>query len=119
MELSQTNLFDLKEVKAPLPFNGSEVSKKIATAYIKGVAAEKPANNPTIESSLKRIFPEREEENVIQKTRRIMGDGVKDLSDEELKPFVTEFQYLISAWIDGFEKQIFENKTLKELLKED
>ena len=47
-----------------------------------------------------------------------MGDDVKDLSDEDLEVFLTEFQYLIDCWLDEYEKQVFNNKTLKELMKE-
>ena len=70
------------------------------------------------ESTLIRIFPGKQEETRIQKARLIMGDDVKDLSDEDLEVFLTEFQYLIDCWLDEYEKQVFNNKTLKELMKE-
>lgn len=54
----------------------------------------------------------------MQKARRIMGDDVKDLSDEDLEVFLTEFQYLIDCWLDEYEKQQFDGKTLKEKLME-
>ena len=47
-----------------------------------------------------------------------MGDDVKDLSDEDLDVYLTNFQYLIDSWLDEYEKQVFNNKTLKEILKE-
>lgn len=68
------------------------------------------------ESTLIRIFPGKQEETRIQKARLIMGDDVKDLSDEDLEAFLTEFQYLIDCWLDEYEKQVFNNKTLRELI---
>jgi hypothetical protein len=77
------------------------------------------ANHSKIfESTLSKIFPGKQEETRIQKARLIMGDDVKDLSDEDLEVFLTEFQYLIDCWLDEYEKQVFNNKTLKELMKE-
>lgn len=70
------------------------------------------------ESSLSNIFPSKQEETQVQKARLIMGDDVKALSDEDLEVFLTEFQYLIDCWLDEYEKQVFNNKTLSELMKE-
>lgn len=69
-----------------------------------------------LESALSKIFPGKQEETRIQKARLIMGDDVKDLSDEDLEVFLTEFQYLIDCWLDEYEKQVFNNKTLRELI---
>ena len=120
MEQSQTTLFDLQEFKALPSFNAPQTAKLVANAYIKGVMAEKPSSKPgtSLETALKHIFPEKQDENKLQKARLIMGEAVKDLSDEELETFITEFQYLIEAWVDSFERQIFDNKTLKQLLEE-
>jgi len=45
-----------------------------------------------------------------------MGELVTDLSDEELEVYMTEFQYLIDAWFDDFERQAFDGQTLKQVL---
>lgn len=66
--------------------------------------------------SLNRIFPNRQEENRVQQARRIMGQDIADLSDGDLEIFLTEFQYLIDSWLDEYERKVFDNKTLKELL---
>jgi hypothetical protein len=47
-----------------------------------------------------------------------LGEAVVNLTDEELKTYITEFQTLLESWLEIFEKQLFENKTLKQLLKE-
>jgi hypothetical protein len=61
----------------------------------------------TFETALQHIFPAKQEETRIQKARLIMGDV-----------YLTNFQYLIDSWLDEYEKQVFDNKTLKEKLKE-
>ena len=66
--------------------------------------------------AIDQIFPSHQEESRIQQVRRIMGDEIKDLTDDELTVFITEFQYLIDSWFDEFERQVFNNKTLKEVL---
>ena len=64
------------------------------------------------------IFPESPEENKVQKARAVLGDMVKEIPDEELAIYLTQFQYLLDSWLDIFEKQIFNNLTLGELLRE-
>lgn len=49
------------------------------------------------------------------KSRQILGETAKDIPDEQLEMFVAQFEYLISCWLDSFEKQLFEGKTLKEI----
>jgi hypothetical protein len=73
-------------------------------------------HSKTFENALNNIFPDKQEETLIQKARLIMGDDVKDLSDEDLEVFLTEFQYLIDCWLDEYERQVFNNKTLRELI---
>ena len=73
-------------------------------------------HSKTFENALNNIFTDKQEETRIQKARLIMGDDVKDLSDEDLEVFLTEFQYLIDCWLDEYEKQVFNNKTLRELI---
>ena len=69
-----------------------------------------------VSDALGRIFVTDQEQTRIQKTRGIMGELVADLSDEELEVYMTEFQYLIDEWLDGFERQAFGGQTLKQIL---
>lgn len=71
-----------------------------------------------LEDALKGIVPQNAEENTISKTRRLLGDKAKALSDEQIHCLVTEFQFLINTWLDEFEKDIFNGMTLKEVLNE-
>lgn len=72
----------------------------------------------TLQTALGEIFPEKQEETLIVLTRRIMGDSIANLSDEELRIFITKFQYLIDCWLDEFEREVFNGLTLKQLLME-
>jgi hypothetical protein len=47
-----------------------------------------------------------------------MGEAIANLSDQELDVYLTEFQYLIESWLDEYEKQVFDNKTLQQVLRE-
>jgi len=58
-----------------------------------------------------------QEESRLQKARRVLGESVKDLPDQILDAFITELQYLADSWLDDYEKGVFDNKTLDELLK--
>jgi hypothetical protein len=75
------------------------------------------AHRKALESSFY-IFPESPEENKIQKARAILGELVKDVPDEELAIYLTQFQYLLDSWLDQYEKQLFNNLTLQQLLRE-
>jgi len=71
-----------------------------------------------LEITLQSIFPTKQEETKLIKARRILGDIATDISDTELESNIAEFQYLVDSWLDEFEKNIFDNKTLIEVLRE-
>lgn len=79
-----------------------------------------PDTNPLapFENVLNSIFPEQSEENKIIRTRRILGETARSLSDEQIQCIVTEFQFLIDSWLDEFERKVFSGMTLKEVLNE-
>ena len=72
----------------------------------------------SLEAALKNIFPEPKEETRLQQTRQAMGDAVAELTDQELEGYLAEFQYLVDCWLDEFERSVFNNVTLKQLLGE-
>lgn len=78
-------------------------------------------NSPTqsLDSALERIFPTSQEESKLEKTRRIMGDAVESLTDEELQIYITKFQQLVDYCLDMFERQSFDGATLREILQEE
>ncbi|MFA7253334.1 MAG: hypothetical protein WC107_02145 [Patescibacteria group bacterium] len=72
----------------------------------------------TFESSLSSLFGDNQEESKIQKARAILGETAIDIPDNELNTYLTEFQYLLDEWLDEYEKQLFNGKTLQQLLRE-
>lgn len=110
MQTSELQLFTpeipLKDIIPPFP------TKEDRQVHL----GESPQGS--LENAIARIFPSSQEENDIQKARRMLGEIVQDVPDADLKVFVTEAQYLISYWFDCFEKSIFDGSTLKQILKE-
>jgi hypothetical protein len=58
------------------------------------------------------------EEVDIEKAKTILGDIVKQMTDDQLKDTCVEMQYLVETWLDDYERSIFGGKTLRELLGE-
>lgn len=68
------------------------------------------------ERTLNTIFLDKKEETKLQKARKILADEVAGVPDDELGVYIAEFQFLLDSWLDEYEKQIFDDKTLKQLL---
>ena len=79
----------------------------------------RPIYNPQIEAerTINSIFPTQLEENKIQHIRTILGEKAVSLSDEEIETSISQFEYLVNCWMDEFEMEIFEGKTLYEVLR--
>ena len=69
-----------------------------------------------IDTALQSIFKSSQEETRIHQARRIMGNSVARLSDEELEVCITEFQHMLDEWFDAFEHDLFDGQTLKQVL---
>ena len=72
----------------------------------------------SLDIALQQIFKTRQEETKTDKARRTMAAAVSSLTDEELDAHLTEFQHLIDYWLDTFEQQLFDGKTLQQTLME-
>jgi len=70
----------------------------------------------SLEQTLQTLFPEPQEENKLQKARRILGNTVSEISDEQLEVFLTEIQYLLNGFFDHYEKQLFNGMTLRQVV---
>ena len=107
------------KVGSPLTTRGSD-----QLDHVQGFKEEGSMNlftvpKKSLETALKNIFPEQKEETEIKKARRIMGDEIKGLTDEELKIYLAEFHYLIDGWLNSYEMQVFNGLTLQQMLRED
>lgn len=82
------------------------------------ITAARTTSSPlaSLDETLQRIFATTPQETRLQKARGIMGDELRDMSDEELEVHLTQFQHLIDKWLDAYEKQQFDGLTLRELL---
>lgn len=70
-----------------------------------------------IEKAVNRIFTTDKEQNKFDKARRILGESGKEITDEQLENYISEFEYLASCWLEIFERQTFEGRTLNEILR--
>lgn len=73
----------------------------------------------SLNQSLDVMFPEQQyDEKNLQKAKEILGKLADEFSDIQLKGMVAEVQLLAESWLDDFERKIFKDLTLKELLHE-
>lgn len=107
--LNLSNTVALKETKPSFAVN-YPIKKEIELSL--------KNNHKSLEAALKTIFPSQKEENKLSKARRILGEIAINISDEQLERDLTDFQFLLDSWLDSFEKQVFNGKTLDQLLKE-
>jgi len=64
---------------------------------------------------LDNILIESAEQTKINKTREVLNESAKNISDEQLETFCAQFDYLLNCWLDSFETQLFDGKTLREI----
>lgn len=58
------------------------------------------------------------EQNQDFKTIQLAKDMLEsNYSTEEIKELITTFEYIINNWLEEYEKKVFNNKTLKEILQ--
>lgn len=66
-------------------------------------------------NALNTMFPEQShEDKALQKAKEILGEGY---STEDVKSLIASFEYLIGAWLEDYERKVFGNKTVKEILR--
>ncbi len=68
-------------------------------------------------SKLDSLFPSQSVVTQVEKNRKNLGHLNTVLSDEQLQIVTSDFQFLVDAWLDQFEKEIFGGQTLQNLLK--
>ena len=66
-------------------------------------------------NTLDTMFPEQQhEDKTFKKAKEIL---VEAYTDDEVRSLISSFEYLITNWLEEFEKKNFDNKTLQELLR--
>lgn len=101
----------------PQTYNREELIKPFIQIFDQ--SADKFKEQFTLSQTLDIIFPEqKKQEKNIKEARQILGELANNLTDFEIKEVLTDIDFLITNWMDEFEKQLFKGKTLKELLNE-
>jgi len=54
--------------------------------------------------------------DTLDEIRELLLKNSIEMSDDEIQTNISELQYLIDFWLNNVEKQIFDGKTLDELL---
>jgi len=70
-----------------------------------------------IENVVLSLLPDHFEDNKIQRVRSILGNKASQISDEEIEVSLVQFEFLVNSWLDEFERKIFGEKTLQEILR--
>lgn len=60
-----------------------------------------------------------EREKAILEAKEILGDSAKELTDDQIYEMVCEMQFLADSWLEEYEREVFDGKTLIELLNLD
>ncbi len=69
----------------------------------------------TLTTTLSELFPEQEyEDRMVLRAKEIVGNSY---TTEEIKSMIASFGYLVTNWLEEYEKKIFNNRTLRELLQ--
>lgn len=65
--------------------------------------------------TLNTMFPEQQhEDKTFKNAKEILGSAY---TDEKVRSMIASFEYLVTEWLEEYEKKTFNNKTLKELLQ--
>ena len=59
------------------------------------------------------------QQKTVEEAREVLGDSASSITDEQVYDLVNEVQYLVDTWIEEFEREVFDGKTLKEVLQID
>jgi len=70
-----------------------------------------------LDTALKNIFPEQSEQTQLSRIKKLLGEPAQNLTESELKIILCDFQFLIDAWLDTYERRVFDGNTLQDLLK--
>lgn len=81
-------------------------------------SSEFPKKQQGIYDQLNNFLGEQDQQQkAIQEARDILGESARDLNDEQVFDLANEVQFLVDSWLEEFERDIFEGKSLEELIK--
>jgi hypothetical protein len=103
------------------PFQQEFTQKEFIKPFVQifDQSASNFKKNLSINESLDVMFPEQKHQDKdLTKTKEVLGKLSKSFTDLQLKEIITDIDFLVENWLDQFEQEIFEGKTLKKLLHE-
>jgi len=70
------------------------------------------------ETNIYNSFLSDDRENNIRRARSTLGKLNDAFTDDQVEKMATDFEYLINTWLTEYEKQVFDGKTLHEVIQE-
>lgn len=75
------------------------------------------SNQQSAYEGINQLFNEQnQQQSTVREARDILGESAKDLTDSEVYDLVNEVQHLVDTWLEEFERNSFDGKTLNELI---
>lgn len=73
----------------------------------------------SLSQSLDVMFPEQKrQDKELSKVREALGELASQFSDAEIREIIADMDYLVTQWLDDFERTLFDGQALKELIHE-
>lgn len=111
----------METIELPL-FNASPQAANLQVQSNKSQSVTNDLYNShenSVSAFLDKLFPEQEyRDKKIKRALSILGELTDKLTIDEIRTIVVEVEYLCDSLLDSYERQIFEGKTLQELLNE-
>lgn len=80
------------------------------------VAESEKLDHQDTYDQLNQLFVERDsKQKALLEARNLLGKREEELTDEEVTNLATEVQYLVDAWLEEFERNVYGGKTLNEI----
>ena len=74
-------------------------------------------NQQNTYEEINQLFNEQEQQQkTVHEARDILGESAKGLTDSEVYDLVNEVQHLVDTWLEEYERDNFDGKSLNELL---
>lgn len=115
MQFTNLELFSDEDLKPSMRIQEQTINSEKLPSKI-----DKPSHieqTETPQQLFNGLFLEPSEQTRASKARKILGEKANNITDKELETFTAKLDYLTNSWLDLYEKQLFEGKTLGELTK--
>lgn len=102
---------------SPPPINRDQFLKPFYQEF--NQSASKLKSQFSVSETLDLMFPEQKrQDRDLAKAKEALGELASEFTDAQIREIVTDIDYLVTSWLDDFERSIFDGQTLRELLHE-